>query len=166
MKSQLIAIACIGLAMEVETLHAAQSPSKASGSPVMGTLVQVVKPIRAIDKQNFFKWIANDNESSLWALLQEYPHYPVNELNAQGDAGIHIAARNGKLSLVNLLLDYGADAETLNSEGHTAKAIAEMAAHTEVRNRLHLLRRYGTKKDLGGPGKRLMHAKRDSAYTR
>jgi ankyrin repeat protein len=118
-----------------------------SNTPQM-TLVQVVHPVTQRDKENFFKWIRGDNESSLKALLEDFDNFPIDERNADGDTGMHIAARMGKLSIVNLLLKHGADPEVPDSQGRKAKELAKLASQTEVFNRLHLRQRMGTVHDL------------------
>ena len=70
-------------------------------------------------------------ESGLFGILKELVNIDVESLKAicnvqlvNGDYPIHIAARHRHVSIINMILELGADGSALNSKGETAVGIA------------------------------------------
>lgn len=70
--------------------------------------------------------------------------------DANGDSPLHAAAGNGRLHIVQMLLEYGADVVAENAAGYTAEDVARLNRHVKCCELLRAVRQHEQR--LGGRG--------------
>jgi len=70
------------------------------------------------------------NENSKTNLIKEYLNNTTND--TPYDFALHVAARNGNLKLVKLLIEYGADVNNKNRHEKTAYDLADLLGHRDI----------------------------------
>jgi ankyrin repeat protein len=95
-----------------------------------GALDSHVRPTDDLSRQ-FLAAVFLADTARVESLLRRYPHL-ATQRDGRGDRPILHAARNGDTEVVRLLLDHGADANTVNDRGHTALYCAGGHGHLET----------------------------------
>jgi ankyrin repeat protein len=95
-----------------------------------GALDAHVRPADDLARQ-FLSAVFLGDSARVRSLLVRHPHLSTQR-DGLGDRPILHAARNGDTDIVRLLLDHGADANTLNDRGHTALYCAGGHGHLET----------------------------------
>jgi ankyrin repeat protein len=95
-----------------------------------GALDAHVRPTDDLSRQ-FLAAVFLADAPRVESLLHRHPHL-ATECDGRGDPPILHAARNGDTEIVRLLLDHGADANSVNQRGHTALYCAGGHGHLET----------------------------------
>lgn len=80
--------------------------------------------------------IKSGDEDALRSLLKSYP-YLMTDMEKDGSLALHYAVEEGRESLVALLLDHGANTETVDKTGRTALHQAVRKGNLEITRLLH-----------------------------
>jgi ankyrin repeat protein len=95
-----------------------------------GALDAHVRPTDDLSRQ-FLAAVFLGDAARMRALLERHPRLST-QCDGRGDQPILHAARNGDTEIVRLLLDHGADPNTVNDRGHTALYCAGGHGHLET----------------------------------
>jgi ankyrin repeat protein len=95
-----------------------------------GALDAHVRPTDDLSRQ-FLAAVFLADAARVESLLRRHPHL-ATQRDGRGDQPILHAARNGDTEIVRLLLDHGADPNTVNDRGHTALYCAGGHGHLET----------------------------------
>ncbi len=79
---------------------------------------------------SFFEAAGDGNEEIVIHYLKT--KIPVNITDANGNTPLHWAARKGHEKIVKILLKAGADAQTMNAQGQSARDLAVANAHQAI----------------------------------
>ncbi|XP_077288006.1 uncharacterized protein LOC143912590 [Arctopsyche grandis] len=82
----------------------------------------------------FYQVVENGQEEILQVLINYIPN--INSMNADGDALIILASRNGYVGIVSALLDKGSDVDIVDRRGWNSLHNAAHYGHREVVNKL------------------------------